>query len=161
MAGDRTDQLLRPIRRVTECEMSYDYFVSGRWRNRDNVRVLVGKLRDKGKTVYCFLDVSERSADSYEDPEQAMQRFEAIPNWREDAYVRQVFETDMTGLKESRAVVVLLPVGKSCHIEAGVAFGLGKHLILIGEQKEAESLYLIFDEVYNDVASFLAAVVQL
>jgi len=136
--------------------MKYDYFISGRWRNRDNVGHLAKKLRARGNSVYCFLD--SQSTDVFsEDPEESMKKFEAIPNWREDAYVRRVYEDDMTGLKESRSLVMLLPAGKSCHIEAGVAFGMGKHLILIGEQSEAESLYLIFHEVYPDVRSFLAS----
>lgn len=50
---------------------------------------------------------------------------------------------------------MLLPAGKSCHIEAGIAYGLGKKCILIGQQKEAESLYLIFDDNYNSVDEFL------
>ena len=50
---------------------------------------------------------------------------------------------------------MLLPAGKSCHVEAGVAYGLGKKCILIGEQKEAESLYLIFNEVYATENDFL------
>lgn len=53
---------------------------------------------------------------------------------------------------------MLLPVGKSCHIEAGVAYGLGKKCIMIGKPKEAESLYLIFKEVYNSVEDFLKTI---
>ena len=53
---------------------------------------------------------------------------------------------------------MLQPTGKSCHIEAGVAYGLGKRCILIGEQKEAESLYLIFSESYDTVNEFLKTI---
>ena len=60
----------------------------------------------------------------------------------------------MAGEKNSDVFVMLLPVGKSCHIEAGVAYGLGKKCILIGEQKEAESLYLIFNEIHSTVEDF-------
>jgi hypothetical protein len=52
-------------------------------------------------------------------------------------------------------LILLLPAGKSAHIEAGVAYGMGKKLILVGEQKETESLYLIFDECYNSVDEFI------
>jgi len=45
--------------------------------------------------------------------------------------------------------------GKSAHIEAGAAFGMGKKCILIGEQKEAESNYLIFDESYSIADEFI------
>jgi hypothetical protein len=91
-----------------------------------------------------------------DDPERLMAAFESIPAWREDPEVRRIFEQDMQGLKDSEKLVMLLPAGKSCHLEAGVAWGLGKECILIGEQKEAETLYLIFGAVYPTVDAFIA-----
>lgn len=61
----------------------------------------------------------------------------------------------MGALRNSEALILLLPAGKSAHIEAGTAYGLGKKCILIGEQKEAESNYLIFDERYPNTDSFI------
>ena len=57
--------------------------------------------------------------------------------------------------QNSKALILLLPAGKSAHIEAGVAFGMKKKCILIGEQKEAESLYLIFAESYQTIDEFI------
>ena len=91
------------------------------------------------------------------DPEQSMEEFEKR-DWQTDAYVRKAFENDMAGERVSDTFVALLPGGKSLHIEAGVAYGLGKKCILIGQQKEAESLYLIFDEVYNSTEDFLSKI---
>lgn len=87
-----------------------------------------------------------------------MKNFESIPNWKNDNYVKQVYKNDLNGLKGSEVFVMLLPAGKSCHIEAGIAFGLRKQLILIGEQKETESLYLIFDKVYPNIEEFIATI---
>lgn len=50
-----------------------------------------------------------------------------------------------------------MPAGKSAHIEAGIAYGLGKKLVLIGEQKKTESHYLIFDEFYKSIDDFLTS----
>lgn len=136
---------------------NYDFFVSGRWRNRDNVLALTKKIRQKGYSAYCFLEASHSTQRVHDDPEQSMQDFEKL-DWRNDPYVKEVFENDMAGEKASETFVMLLPVGKSCHIEAGVAYGLGKKCILIGEQKEAESLYLIFSESYNSVDEFLKTI---
>jgi hypothetical protein len=138
--------------------MKYKYFVSGRWRNRDEVRKLAKSIRDKNHTAYCMFDAGHSDHRLNEDPEVSMQKFESIPNWQENSYVKRVFENDMTGLKESEIFVMLLPAGKSCHTEAGVAYGLGKKLILIGEQKETESLYLIFNETYPTIEAFIAAI---
>src|SRR3989338_8262730 len=129
--------------------MKYQYFIASKYRNKDEVLDLARKLRQKGKTVYCFIE-SEASIKNLGDldanAEDAIKKFESIPNWSTSHAVREVFEMDMEALKNSETVILLLPAGKSSHLEAGVAYGLGKNLILIGEQKEAESLYLIFSQ---------------
>ncbi len=86
-----------------------------------------------------------------------MKKLEAIPDWRNDPGVRNIFETDMAALRASDALVLLLPAGKSAHMETGVAYGLGKKLYLVGEQKETESLYLMFDAMYDSVDAFIEA----
>lgn len=135
----------------------YNFFVSGRWRNKDNVLDLTQKIREKGYKVYCFLETVHNTGSASENPEEDMKLFEKR-DWRNDHYIKEVFQNDMTGEKNSDTFVMLLPAGKSCHIEAGVAYGLGKKCILIGEQKEAESLYLIFKESYNSVEKFLKTI---
>ncbi|MEX2028541.1 MAG: hypothetical protein WD988_03545 [Candidatus Curtissbacteria bacterium] len=138
-------------------KLHYDYFVSGKWRNRDNVLDLAKKIRKKGYTVYCFLEAVHSIHRVQDDPEQSMKEFEKL-DWRNDTYVKEVFQNDMEGERASDVLVMLLPAGKSCHIEAGIAYGMGKRCILIGEQKEAESLYLIFDESYNSFEEFLKSI---
>ncbi len=138
-------------------EVHYDFFVSGRWRNRDNVLGLTQKIREKGYKVYCFLEASHSASRIHNDPEEDMRQFEKR-DWKNDPYVKEVFQNDMDGEKASDVFVILLPVGKSCHIEAGVAYGMGKKCVLIGEQKEAESLYLVFNEMYCSVNEFLMTI---
>jgi len=135
----------------------YDFFVSGRWRNRDNILDLTKKIREKEYHVYCFLEASHSVHRVKDDPEESMKNFEKL-DWRNDPYVKEVFRNDMAGEKNSDVFVMLQPAGKSCHIEAGVAYGMGKKCILIGEQKEAESLYLIFNEIYPSVDEFLKTI---
>lgn len=132
-------------------DMQYNYFIASRFRNKESVLDLTEKLRAKGRTVYCFVE----DYDDNQSPEEYMQKFENIPDWREDQSVKDMFEKDMNALKYSDALILLLPAGKSAHVEAGAAYGMGKKCIVIGEQKEAESLYLIFNESYNSVEEFL------
>lgn len=148
---------MQKTKKNSENKPHYDFFVSGKWRNRDNVLDLAQKIRKKGYFVYCFLEAVHSIYRVKDDPEQSMKSFEQL-DWRSDSYVREVFKNDMAGEKASDTLVMLLPAGKSCHIEAGVAHGLGKKCILIGKQKEAESLYLIFDENYNSVEKFLESI---
>ena len=113
--------------------MQYDYFIACRWRNRDNVLDLAGKLRAQGKSVYTCFDNEQSLADKEKDPEIAMQEFEAIQDWESNENVKKIFEADMNALRNSEALILLLPAGKSAHIEAGAAYGTGKKCILIGE----------------------------
>jgi len=132
----------------------YDFFVSGKWRNRDNILKLTQKIRKKGYLVYCFLETSDVLNS---DPDEHMKQFETR-DWRTDTFTREIFEKDINAEKKSDTFILLLPAGKSCHIEAGVAYGMKKKCILIGEQKEAESLYLIFDEVFDSTETFLNSI---
>ena len=53
---------------------------------------------------------------------------------------------------------MLLPAGSSVHMEAGIAYGLGKPLILIGEPEKPETLYLVFNERYKSIDEFLKTI---
>ena len=137
---------------------SYDFFISSRWRNRDKVLELAKKLRSKGFSVYCFMEEKDNPGTIHDDPEEVMSKFEALQNWRNDPFVKRIFKRDLKGLTASKCIVVLLPGGKSTHLEAGIGYGLGKELVLIGEQKETESLYLIFNEFYNTIDDFIKSI---
>jgi len=144
---------MKSLNKKTE-PLHYNFFVSGRWRNRDNVLKLTKNIRKRGYSVYCFLEAPHSKHRVKNDPNNDMEQFEQL-DWKSDTYIKTIFTNDMKGEKNSDAFVMLLPAGKSCHIEAGVAYGLGKKCILIGEQKEAESLYLIFNEIYDTEEEFL------
>ena len=103
------------------------------------------------------MEASHSAAALEKDPEESMQNFEQL-DWQNDSLVAEIFQNDMDAEKASDTFIMLLPAGKSCHIEAGAAYGLGKKCILVGEQKEAESLYLIFNERYDSVAEFLETI---
>lgn len=137
--------------------MKYQYFVASRWRNRDSVFELVEKIRAKGKTVYNFMETDEyHSSDA--DPEEIMTAFEATEDWKNTKMLKDIFKKDMDALLDAKTLILLLPAGKSAHIEAGAAYGMKKKCILIGEQKEAESLYLIFDEDYPSIDTFIKTI---
>jgi hypothetical protein len=140
--------------KLSKINCQYDFFVSGRWRNKANVLDLTYKIRSKGYKVYCFLEAEHSKERFNNDPEEDMKNFEKL-DWHNDPYVKNIFHNDMEAEKQSKIFVMLLPAGKSCHIEAGAAYGMGKQCILIGEQKEAESLYLIFNDTYSSIEEFL------
>lgn len=46
----------------------------------------------------------------------------------------------------------MLPAGHAGHIEAGVAYGLGQRGYAVGPVDKTETLYCIFDRMFDDVA---------
>lgn len=84
-----------------------------------------------------------------------MEALEGHTDFLKDPVHRFHYERDLVGLKNARTVILLLPAGTSTHIEAGIAFGLGKKLILIGKPEKPETLYFIFDEYFETIDEFL------
>jgi nucleoside 2-deoxyribosyltransferase len=133
-----------------------DYSVIAKYRNKEQVERLVSAVRKKGKTCYDFCEKINNPNNVDVSPDEWMESFEHTPDFLNDTQFRWIFEKDLDGLKNAEKVIVLLPAGNSVHIEAGIAYGLGKPLILIGKPEKPESLYLIFEERYDTMDEFLA-----
>jgi hypothetical protein len=129
--------------------MKYQYFIASSSRNKDKIVELTEKLRKKGKTVYSFIETNPLDKLISEEID--------VKNWRNSEMNKFIFEKDMKPLKESGTLILLLPSGKSGHIEAGVAYGLGRKCIFIGEPEETDSLYLIFKEDYPSIDKFISS----
>lgn len=136
----------------------YDFFIAGRWRNKDNIKPVLDMVRESGKTAYCFIDNAyegERlsfNADSQEDIEATMQASEAMP--QNDPMIRKIFEADIMGEREADSFLLVFPAGIAAHIEAGVAYGMGKRCYAIGQPEKTETLYCIFDKIFPDMEAF-------
>lgn len=130
--------------------MKYQYFIASSTRNKDQIIELTEKLRQKGKGVYSFIETNPL--------ENLISEEVDVKNWRDSEINKFIFEKDMKPLKESEALILLLPAGKSAHIEAGVAYGLGRKCILIGSPEETDSLYLIFNENFSNINEFIASI---
>lgn len=135
-----------------------DYTIVSRFRNKEQCELLIKKLAEKGKTCFNFCDMPADPNNADAHPEEQMKVFESTKDFHNDEYFRHIFEKDLEGLKNAEKVILLLPAGISAHMEAGIAFGLEKPLILIGEPEKPESLYLVFNERYRDMDEFLATI---
>lgn len=135
----------------------YDFFIAGRWRNHENIQPVLDAVRACGKTAYCFIENTyegetlEFKPDSKDKIEATMQASEAMA--LDDPMIRKIFDNDMTGERDSDAFLLVLPAGKAGHIEAGIAYGMGKKCYAVGEFEHTETLYRIFDTVFPDVAA--------
>lgn len=136
----------------------YDFFIAGRWRNKDNIKPVMDMVRASGKTAYCFIENAyEGEAVEFKqdgDPETFMAAFEALP--QDDPLTRKIFEVDITAERESDAFILVLPAGIAGHIEAGAAYGMGKKCYAVGKLEKTETLYCIFDEIFPDLAALQA-----
>lgn len=135
-----------------------DFTIISKFRNKDNCDLLAKKLEEKGKSCYNFCRKPADPDNPDASPEEQMKKFEETKDFFENEYFKEIFKADLEGLKNADTVIMLLPAGDSVHIEAGIAYGLGKRLVLIGEPKKPDSLYLIFKERYKDINDFLRTV---
>jgi nucleoside 2-deoxyribosyltransferase len=138
--------------------MKTDFMVIGRVRNSESVNLLVSGIEDKGYTCYNFLSKATVPEYAHLSRQKQMEILESHADFWNDPLHKHHYDTDMDGLNNADTVVMLLPAGLAAHMEAGVAYGLGKKLILIGEPEKAETLYLMFSERYSDIESFICTI---
>lgn len=126
--------------------MKYDFFVAGRWRNKENIETIVKAIRVSKKTAFCFLE------NVYETPNAGSTYTEKLP--QDHPFIKEIFDKDMEGQRNSKNFVLVFPAGVSAHTEAGVAYGMGMNCYAIGKPDKTESLYCLFDKVFPDLKSF-------
>lgn len=138
----------------------YEFYIAGRTRNKEKILEICNIFDSMNISYYCFLKNEEThlkvGLDINENPEELMQKFESMDLGSN--VVKTIFEGDMEGLKMSKNFLLVLPAGKSAHIEAGVSYGLGKKCYAIGEYDVTDSLYLIFNKIFvneNELIEFL------
>ena len=130
---------------------NYKFFIAGRTRNKENILKICNIFEELNVSHYCFLknEHSHREAGLDINDNHLADTFESLG--LESPSVRTIFEHDLNGEKNSENFLLVLPAGKSAHIEAGIAYGLGKKCYAIGEYDVTDSLYLIFDKIFADI----------
>lgn len=99
---------------------------------------------DAGKTV----NTMQMHIDHWTDPIPPEMFARAMRHQR----AQQGFERDMRHLEEAEAVILLLPCGKSAHLEAGWAVGSGKPTVVYApEDLQPELMYGMFGQLITDI----------
>ena len=101
---------------------TYEFFIAGRTRNKENI-LKICDLFDKYKiTYYCFLKNEHDWGYGNENqtPEEKQQEFEALGLKRD--IVLKLFKEDFEGEINSNNLLLVLPAGKAAHIDAGIAY---------------------------------------
>lgn len=145
--------------------ISRKIYVASSWRNPhypDVVRALVGV----GHECYDFRNPCEGN-DGFSwrevDPDWI--------NWTPEEYVRHVqspvaydgFNLDKSALDWCDTCVLVLPCGRSAHLEAGYAAGQGKDVVFLlhPDKFEPELMYLLGSGFATDIFSLLAKLDEL
>ena len=145
-------------RRDDDPKASYDFFIAGRWRNKDNIKPVLDVVRASGKSAYCFIE-NDYAGEAIEfkldgDADAFMKQSEALP--QDDPLIRTIFDTDIDAERAADAFLLVLPAGIAGHIEAGAAYGMGKPCYALGQLPKTETLYCIFDKIFPDIAALEA-----
>ena len=130
-------------------ENKYEFFIAGRLRNKENI-LKICELFDKyNVSYYCFLKNEDDWGYGNENQtaEEKQKEFESL-GLKSDV-VLKLFNQDLEGEKSSKNLLLVLPAGKAAHIEAGIAYGLGKKCYAIGEYEATDTLYNIFEEIFD------------
>ncbi len=141
--------------------MKYDYMIAGRWRNRDEIRKVLDKVRAAGRTAYCFIENDYNGDGIWIDTknganiEEFMQNLENTPDWQSNPTFKKIYDKDMNGIKDAKEFLLVFPAGLSGHMELGAAYGMGKKCYAIGRPDKYETLYLMLDSLHDTVDDFL------
>ncbi len=130
--------------------IKYEFFIAGRARNKDNILKICDMFDKYNVSYYCFLKNEDTwgYGNKNQSPEERQQEFESL-GLKSDV-VLNIFHNDLEGEKSSRNLLLVLPAGKAAHIESGIAYGLGKKCYAIGEYEATDTLYNIFDDIFDD-----------
>ena len=129
----------------------YEFFIAGKTRNKDNILRIYDIFDKYNVSYYCFLK-NEDTMNSYgedgQTEEEKMQVFESLGLKSE--IVLNIFKQDLDNEKACKNLLLVLPAGKSGHIESGIAYGMGKKCYAIGEFDATDSLYNIFETIFEN-----------
>jgi hypothetical protein len=129
----------------------YEFFIAGKTRNKDNILKICDMFDKYNISYYCFLkneDSMKSYAEGTENVEERMKIFEGLGLKSEP--VLKIFNEDLEAQKVSKNFLLVLPAGKAGHIEAGISYGMGKKCYAIGEFDATDSLYNIFETIFEN-----------
>ena len=141
-------------------------YVASSWRNEARQQYVVRALREKGHEVYDFRNPEPGdygfSWRQVAEPDELVNpsKFREVLS-RERC--QDGFNKDMTALCEADATVLVLPCGRSAHLELGYAVGDGKHTIVLLDDpiSEPELMYLMCSAICVSVAEVVAKLADL
>lgn len=143
-------------------------YVASSWRNPLQPRVCAA-LRQSGVDHYDFRNPPGGSGFSWLDVDPAPdgdrsvrpKGEDLVPMWRylqmlDHPVARAGFESDFAAMQRATAVALILPCGRSAHLELGWAVGAGKRTaVLLEDPAEPELMYRMVDYLATSIADLM------
>lgn len=127
-------------------------YIASSSRSMDAVRKLGELLRGIGHYVYVFCDQNEPAFAAATIVKRTSYSKEFTPQTAvREPLVSNIFGFNMAELNKADCVVLMLPAGKSAHLEAGYAKGRDRKIVLYGKMEAGEwdAMYGMFDYIFN------------
>ncbi len=145
--------------------MKRKIYLASSWRNEQQQNI-IKLIRDHGHEVYDFKNPSPGNTGfswSQIDPDYNPKWWNNIDTYAISLVNHPIaqagFESDRNALDWCDTCVLLLPCGRSAHIEAGYACGQGKEVFvyLSSDKFEPELMYLLTDAIVVSDAGLMQA----
>ncbi|MDI6814321.1 MAG: hypothetical protein QMD10_12415 [Desulfitobacteriaceae bacterium] len=121
--------------------MGLTIYISSSWKNKEQVRLLADRLREKFHRVYDFTDPKGRMYKPI-PPEEFPEEFDPEIHCYKDYLFREGWFKAVTEnrlrLGDADVVLLLLPAGNDAHADWGFAVGRGKWTAVIGRPRKGE-----------------------
>ncbi len=136
-------------------------YVASSWRNERQQDVVKG-LRDCGHEVYDFRNPKDGDHGfSWREIDEDWE------NWTPEKYREMLdhpiaqagYKSDFDAMEWADTFVLVLPCGRSAHLELGWACGQGKETLILLDQMEPELMTKMVDHIcldFNEAAKILA-----
>ena len=138
-------------------------YVASSWRN-DLQPSVVATLREAGHTVYDFKNPAPGDHGFGWKQCATDEQLLNPKKFRDEVLTHPVakaaFAKDMTALKDADATVLVLPCGRSAHLELGYAVGAGQRTVVLLDDpiSEPELMHLMCDAICVSMKEVLEAV---
>ena len=111
-------------------------YLASSWKNKKEVLVLAERLETEGFEVDAFCRATDKRYafhwSELVDDEDELANYDAI-EMLADPRTQRAFKEDKKWLDWSDTVIMLMPCGRSSHLEGGYAKGKDKLLYIYGE----------------------------
>lgn len=135
-------------------------YVASSWRNKRQPHI-VSTLRELGHQLYDFRNPPGGTGFGWSQVDERWK------NWTHEEYITQLndpvavagFNSDFSAMRWADACALILPCGRSAHIEAGYfADRPHKHLYIVLDENdgtfEPELMYKLADRIFPSDAAF-------